>query len=92
MKRKIKSVLAVLLLVVVFGITGCGASNRNPDYSVTTKDNYMKCVEEGTDYAIYVDDNDIMYYYMRIGGGDSSKGAMTVMLNSDGSPRVWKDK
>lgn len=87
MKKKILCFVAVVLVIVT--LVGCG-SNKNPDYSISTKDNYMTKVEEGEDYTIYVDDQGVMYYQMFYGSGQASRMAMTAMINPDGTARMWE--
>lgn len=85
---KKKMVLLFVTVAMMITLAGC-SSNDNPSYSVTQKDNYMTKVEEGADYAIYVDDQGVMYYLMFNGIGDHSRMAMTAMINPDGTARLW---
>ena len=51
------------------------------------QDNTMVLVESGRSYDIYADkDTGVMYLYIwqRYGGG------LTVMLNADGTPKIWQ--
>lgn len=51
------------------------------------QDNTMVLVESGLNYSIYADkDTGVMYLYMRSGSG----GGLTVMLNADGTPKIWQ--
>ena len=50
------------------------------------QDRMMEKVEDEWGYAIYVDkDTNVMYIK---GSGDG--GAFTVMLNADGTPKIWR--
>lgn len=47
----------------------------------------MVLVESGRNHLIYADkDTGVMYLYMVSGYG----GGLTVMLNADGTPKIWQ--
>ncbi len=47
----------------------------------------MVLVESGQEYLIYADnDTGVMYLYITISTG----GGLTVMLNPDGTPKIWQ--
>lgn len=49
----------------------------------------MVLVESGLNYSIYADkDTGVMYLYMASGSG----GGLTVMLNADGTPKIWQEE
>lgn len=49
----------------------------------------MVLVESGRDYLIYADnDTGVMYLYIP----GSTGGGLTVMLNADGTPKIWQEK
>lgn len=89
MKKRVLCIIAMILIIIA--LTGC-RSNDNPDYSVSRKDNYMTMVEEGADYRIYVDDQGVMYYQMYYGNSNTSRMALTAMINPDGTARLWEEK
>jgi protein involved in sex pheromone biosynthesis len=76
-KKLITAIIAVVLL-----IAGCGDK-----VNVSAgQDRMMEKVEDEWGYAIYVDkDTNVMYIK---GSGDG--GTFTVMLNADGTPKIWQ--
>lgn len=51
------------------------------------QENTMVLVETGQEYLIYADnDTGVMYLYITISTG----GGLTVMLNADGTPKIWQ--
>lgn len=79
MKRKlITAIIAVALL-----ISGC-SDTANVSAG---QENTMVLVESGQEYLIYADnDTGVMYLYITISTG----GGLTVMLNADGTPKIWQ--
>ena len=75
-KKLIAAILTVTLL-----IAGCESVNVDAEH-----DRMMEKVEDEWGYAIYVDkDTNVMYIK---GSGDG--GTFTVMLNADGTPKIWQ--
>lgn len=75
-KKLIAAILTVTLL-----IAGCESVNVDAE-----QDRMMEKVEDEWGYAIYVDkDTNVMYIK---GSGDG--GTFTVMLNADGTPKIWQ--
>lgn len=79
---KMKKKLITAIIAVVLLIAGCGDK-----VNVSAgQDRMMEKVEDEWGYAIYVDkDTNVMYIK---GSGDG--GAFTVMLNADGTPKIWQ--
>lgn len=51
------------------------------------QENTMVLVGSGQEYLIYADsDTGVMYLYITISTG----GGLTVMLNADGTPKIWR--
>lgn len=51
------------------------------------QENTMVLVGSGQEYLIYADsDTGVMYLYIIISTG----GGLTVMLNADGTPKIWQ--
>lgn len=51
------------------------------------QENTMVLVGSGQEYLIYADsDTGVMYLYITISTG----GGITVMLNTDGAPKIWQ--
>ncbi|RHC16748.1 DUF6440 family protein [Roseburia intestinalis] len=78
MKRKlITAIIAVALL-----IAGCSDTANVSE----GQDRMMEKVEDEWGYAIYVDkDTNVMYIK-----GPGDRGTFTVMLNADGTPKIWQ--
>lgn len=79
MKKKIlASILTATLL-----IAGC-SDTANVSAG---QDNTMVLVESSCDYLIFADnDTGVMYLYIK----ESTGGGLTVMLNADGTPKIWQ--
>ena len=79
MKKKIIAAIITATLL----ITGC-SDTANVSAG---QDNTMVFVESCRNYDIYVDkDTGVMYLYIWSGPG----GGLTVMLNADGTPKIWQ--
>lgn len=77
MKRKLITAIITATLL----IAGCESANVGAE-----QDRMMEKVEDEWGYAIYVDkDTNVMYIK---GSGDG--GTFTVMLNADGTPKIWQ--
>lgn len=74
-----KKILAAILTATLL-ITGCESVNVSAE-----QDEKIITVERGSYYAIFADnDTGVMYLYIRNHGG------LTVMLNADGTPKIWQ--
>lgn len=74
----IVSLIIVSILIVVIVILG-GSDVDNSDKTET-----MKIIESSFDYQIYVDiETNVMYL-------DCYKDGLTVIVNPDGTPKLWK--
>lgn len=79
MKRK----LITAIITVALLIAGC-SDTANVS---ARQENTMVLVESGQEYLIYADnDTGVMYLYITISTG----GGLTVMLNADGTPKIWQ--
>lgn len=78
-----KLISLVLVLVLIFALVGCtGASSDNE----TTSDRFVRVYSEHSN-CIYVDsETNVMYFWHR--GGYS--GGLSVMLDENGDPLLWK--
>lgn len=77
-----KKILAAILVTTLL-IAGC-SDMANVSAG---QDNTMVLVESERDYGIYADkDTGVMYLYMWNGPGCG----LTVMLNADGTPKIWQ--
>ena len=79
-KKLIAAIITATLL-----IAGCSDT-----VNVSTgQENTMVLVESGQEYLIYADnDTGVMYLYITISTG----GGLTVMLNADGTPKIWQSE
>ena len=77
-----KKILAAILTATLL-IAGCSdMANVSEE-----QDNTLVLVESGQEYLIYADnDTGVMYLYITISTG----GGLTVMLNADGTPKIWQ--
>jgi hypothetical protein len=79
MKKKFTAAIITVALL----ITGC-SDTANVS---ARQENTMVLVESGQEYLIYADnDTGVMYLYITISTG----GGLTVMLNADGTPKIWQ--
>lgn len=79
MKKK----LLIAILTATLLIAGCDSVNVGAE-----KDDTMEEVEFTDTYSIYADkDTGVMYLF--VGGGYKEGGGLTVMLNADGTPKIW---
>lgn len=77
-----KKILAAILTATLL-IAGCSDTENVS----AGQDNTMVLVESELNYSIYADkDTGVMYLYI----GSVSGGGLTVMLNADGTPKIWQ--
>lgn len=73
-----KKIIAAILTVTLL-IAGCESVNVD-----TEQNEKLIIVERGNGYGICADkDTGVMYLFIKNGGG------ITVMLNTDGTPKIW---
>ena len=81
MKKKIIAVIVTATLL----IAGC-SDTANVSAG---QDSTMVLVGSGRNHLIYADkDTGVMYLYMGSGYGSG----LTVMLNADGTPKIWQEE
>lgn len=76
-KKLITAIITATLL-----IAGCSDTANVSE----GQDRMMEKVEDEWEYAIYVDKDTNVMYIKGPGGG----GTFTVMLNADGTPKIWQ--
>ena len=76
-KKLITAIITATLL-----IAGCSDTANVSE----GQDRMMEKVEDEWGYAIYVDKDTNVMYIKGLGGG----GTFTVMLNADGTPKIWQ--
>lgn len=84
MKKKI----AAAILTATLLIAGCESVNVSAEQDVDSIVVDRIVVDYTDNYAIYADkDTGVMYLF--VGGGHKDGGGLTVMLNADGTPKIW---
>lgn len=76
-KKLITAIITATLL-----IAGCSDTANVSE----GQDRMMEKVEDEWGYAIYVDKDTNVMYIKGLGG----EGTFTVMLNADGTPKIWQ--
>ncbi len=80
---------AVLVMDMPEDCTMCKFWNSKDDecYATGVEELSLVLVGSGQEYLIYADsDTGVMYLYITISTG----GGLTVMLNADGTPKIWQ--
>lgn len=84
MKKKI----AAAILTATLLIAGCESVNVSTEQDVDSIVVDRIVVDHTDNYTIYADkDTGVMYLF--VGGGYKKGGGLTVMLNADGTPKIW---
>lgn len=78
MRKKLITVIIIAALL----IAGCSDTANVSE----GQDRLMEKVEDEWGYTIYVDKDTNVMYIKGSGGG----GTFTVMLNADGTPKIWQ--
>lgn len=82
-----KITLIVILSFIFINTTACSNLFDNEAMEVSNKDNTLILVESNYDYEIYADkETKVMYLWMT----GYYKGGLTVMLNEDGTPKLYQ--
>ena len=80
-KSKIIAIMIIVMLVII-GLFFIGCDNTNN--SVKTNDNMFVTVSEGSLYNVLYDkDTKVMYV-------NSYRGVFAVLVNADGTPKLYK--
>jgi len=100
MKKKVAALIVTSIITATLFVSGCNiqivddvdsSSNSNTSTSESLKDESLVLVEKGTPYSgyqIYADkETGVMYLWM----WSNNRGGLTVMLNEDGSPKIWDE-
>ena len=93
MKKKIIAaiVTATLLLTGCSDMANVSVSEEqdNTEDTIVQVEDTMMQLENGWEYRIYADkDTGVMYLYTYM--GRNYGGGLTVMLNADGTPKIWQ--
>ena len=79
----VRKKLITAIIIATLLIAGC-SDTANVSAG---QENTMVLVGSGQEYLIYADnDTGVMYLYITISTG----GGLTVMLNADGTPKIWQ--
>lgn len=82
MRKKLITAIVTSIITAALLIAGCSDTANVSE----GQDRMMEKVEDEWGYAIYVDkDTNVMYIKGRGNGG-----TFTVMLNADGTPKIWR--
>ena len=93
MKKKVAALIVTSIITATLFVSGCNiqivddvdsSSNSNTSTSESLKDESLVLVEKGTPYSGY-QETGVMYLWM----WSNNRGGLTVMLNKDGSPKIW---
>lgn len=82
----IATIVAITLVVVVLFFVGCDNTNN----SVKADDDVFVTVSENSDYAVVYDRETKIMYAMS--NSSYNIGNFTVLLNVDGTPKLYKWK
>ena len=89
-----KKVLVIMLLVMVVLLTaGCNSSTVMKEEDINESgDNFSMFVEveSGPNWNVYYDRETLCMYVMSC--GLYNFGAFTLLVNSDGTPKLWEGK
>lgn len=87
-----KIVLMVLLTVTVLVISGCSGSMNEETHTDMSQANTTSTFIEVETYdsfdVVYDKDTKVMY---AISSGTSNYGNFTMLVNADGTPKLWKE-
>lgn len=84
-----KKVLVTILTATLL-ISGCVSANVNADTNTKTKkDETLVLVEHTETYSVYADKDTGVMYLWKTG---FYEGGLTVMLNADGTPKIWQQE
>lgn len=84
-----KKILIALLLSIL--LTGCGSSVVEQGQPITASGMFERHSIDGY-YAILVDkETRVCYLEYKRQSGYAGFGGLTVMLNSDGTPKLWEE-
>ena len=82
MRKKLITAIITAIITAALLIAGCSDTANVSE----GQDRMMEKVEDEWGYAIYVDkDTNVMYIK-----GPGTGGTFTVMLNADGTPKIWR--
>ena len=73
-----------IILALAISLSGCSGGNYNTEYENNGR--FHKVYDEYPN-TIYVDSETNVMYFWHTGG---SSGGLTVMVNENGQPLIWK--
>ena len=79
----------VCLLLIGFGLTACGNSTANATDSNSNYNGNMftKIYGDGDFYVVYDNETKVMY---AVSDGLYNRGTLTMLVNADGTPKLYK--
>lgn len=82
-----KAILIVALIVLITVLSGCSATVTEERIE---KESMFIVVESASMYSVLYDRNTkVMYAVSKYGSGS---GVFTLLVNADGSPKLWKEE
>lgn len=73
-----KKRVIVLIVLIVFALVGCGSGHEST--------NIVEVIETGSSHTVYVDTKTKVMYLKTYHSG------VCVMVNQDGTPKLWEGK
>lgn len=88
--KKILLTIILCLLLTAFSFTACGNSTVNAtDSNNNYNGNMFTRVRSGLGdfYVVYDNETKVMY---AVSNGDYNKGVLTMLVNADGTPKIYE--
>lgn len=90
MKNKKFLTIVICLFMIIFGFAACGNSTANTtDSNNNYNGNMFTRVKSGLGafYIVYDNETKVMY---AVSDGDYNRGVLTMLVNADGTPKLYK--
>lgn len=76
-----------IMLALAISLSGCSGGNFNTEYENNENNGRFRKVYAEFSNAIFVDSETNVMYFWHTGG---YSGGLTVMVNENGQPLIWK--
>lgn len=76
-----------IMLALAISLSGCSGGNFNAEYENNENNGRFRKVYTEFSNTIYVDSETNVMYFWHTGG---YSGGLTVMVNENGQPLIWK--
>ena len=90
MKNKKFLTIIICLFMIIFGLAACGNSTVNAtDSNNNYNGNMFTKVKSGLSdfYVVYDNETKVMY---AVSDGNYNKGVLTMLVNADGTPKLYE--